>query len=123
MLTVCLTAFCSVIAAVMIAMIGLGIERPDPVVRATVTGVKFASAFSSVANIVSSLFCKHQACKEMLTDSSQVFAYQGHVAYFSFINELKNPRDFPKALCFLQTCSITLYLVVSVGQYRFPSFL
>lgn len=79
-------------------MIGVGIERPDPVVQATVkTG--FASAFQSVTNII--------------------FAYAGHVAFFSFISELKNPKDFPKALFFLQAWDILLYIVVAIVVYRY----
>ncbi|KAH9819890.1 N amino acid transport system protein, partial [Teratosphaeria destructans] len=93
-----IASFISIFAAVIITMIGVGIEQPDPVVQATVT-VEFASAFASVTNII--------------------FAYAGHVAFFSFISELRDPRDFPKALFFLQTCDIILYLVVAVVVYRY----
>lgn len=48
-----------------------------------------------------------------------MFAYQGHVAFFSFISELKDPRDFPKALAALQIFDISLYLTVSVVVYRY----
>lgn len=82
----------------MITMIGVGIERPDPVVQATVkTG--FATAFASVTNII--------------------FAYAGHVAFFSFISELKDPRDFPRALYVLQVCDTTLYIIVAIVVYRY----
>ncbi|KAF1352195.1 amino acid transporter [Delphinella strobiligena] len=94
-----IAAFISVVSACLITMIALGIQRPDPVVQATVTGVKFYSSFISVANIV--------------------FAYQGHVAFFSFISELKDPRDFPKALAALQIFDISLYLTVAVVVYRY----
>ncbi|KAF2764290.1 hypothetical protein EJ03DRAFT_392117 [Teratosphaeria nubilosa] len=93
-----IASFISIFAAVMITMIGVGIEQPDSVVQATVA-VEFASAFASVTNII--------------------FAYAGHVAFFSFISELRDPRDFPKALFFLQTCDIILYIVVSVVVYRY----
>lgn len=82
----------------MITMIGVGIERPDPVVQATVT-VDFATAFASVTNII--------------------FAYAGHVAFFSFISELKNPNDFPKALFLLQTVDTIMYVVVAIVVYRY----
>lgn len=82
----------------MITMIGLGIEQPDPVVQATLkTG--FASAFASVTNII--------------------FAYAGHVAFFSFISELKDPKDFPKALFFLQAWDTILYIIVAIVVYRY----
>ncbi|KAK5125164.1 hypothetical protein LTR85_000840 [Meristemomyces frigidus] len=93
-----IVSFFSILSAVMITMIGLGIEQPDPVVQATVkTG--FATAFASTTNII--------------------FAYAGHVAFFSFISELKEPRDFPKALYTLQICDTTLYVVVAIVVYRY----
>ncbi|EMD00264.1 hypothetical protein BAUCODRAFT_64323 [Baudoinia panamericana UAMH 10762] len=93
-----IASFISIFSAVMVTMIGVGIEQPDPVVHATVkTG--FASAFASVTNII--------------------FAYAGHVAFFSFISELKNPKDFPRALIFLQAWDITLYIIVALVVYRY----
>lgn len=82
----------------MITMIGVGIEQPDPVVQATVT-TPFASAFSSVTNII--------------------FAFAGHVAFFTFISELKNPNDFPKALVVLQISDTVLYVIVAIVIYRY----
>lgn len=71
----------SILVACMVAMIGVGIEVPDGHVDATVS-TSFASAFLSVTNII--------------------FAYAGHVAFLSFISEMKDPREFPKALYVLQ---------------------
>lgn len=79
-------------------MIGVGIEKPDPVVKATVV-VGFAPAFQAVTNII--------------------FAYAGHVAFFTFISELKDPKDFPKALIFLQVWDISLYVVAAIVIYRY----
>lgn len=93
-----LISFLSIGGGVMITMIGVGVERPDPTVQAT-TAVAFASGFGSVTNII--------------------FAYAGHVAFFSFISELKNPADFPKALWALQITATTLYLVVAIVIYRY----
>ena len=39
------------------------------------------------------------------------------MAFFSFISELKNPKDFPKALALLQVSDITMYIVVAVVVY------
>lgn len=47
------------------------------------------------------------------------FAYAGHMAFFSFISEMKTPRDFPKALIGLQTTEICLYLVSAIVIYRY----
>jgi hypothetical protein len=41
----------------------------------------------------------------------------GHVAFFGFMAELRDPRDFPKSLAFLQTCDITMYIVVAIVVY------
>lgn len=79
-------------------MVAIGIQRPDPQVQAT-TVVAFPTAFGSIANII--------------------FAYAGHVAFFSFISELKNPHDYPKALFFLQGWDISMYVVASVVIYRY----
>ena len=93
-----LTAFVSILGAVIITMIGLGVAPRSLEVAAT-TVVPFASAFLSVSNII--------------------FAYAGHVAFFSFISELKDPKDFPKALYCLQATDTSLYLVVAIVVYRY----
>jgi hypothetical protein len=43
----------------------------------------------------------------------------GHVAFFSFQSELKNPRDFKKALFFEQGIAVTFYMVISVVIYYY----
>jgi hypothetical protein len=47
------------------------------------------------------------------------FSTAGHVAFFSFISEFKNPKDFPKALFLLQICDVSMYIVVAVVVYRY----
>ena len=49
----------------------------------------------------------------MLTISS------GHVAFFSFISELKHPEQYPKALFLLQGVDTSMYLIVAVVTYRY----
>jgi hypothetical protein len=66
--------------------------------KATQTAT-FATAFLSVTNIV--------------------FAYAGHVAFFSFISEMKNPRDFPKALVLLQVTDTSMYFLVAMVVYAY----
>lgn len=41
----------------------------------------------------------------------------GHVAFFSFMAELKDPKDYPKSLCLLQGIDLVLYIVASVVIY------
>jgi amino acid permease len=79
-------------------MVGVGIEKPDPTVQ-TSTSVAFAPAFLSVTNII--------------------FAFAGHLAFFSFISEMKKPKDFPKALVLLQATDISLYLIAAIVIYRY----
>lgn len=51
--------------------------------------------------------------------ASILLAFSGHVAFFGFIAELKQPKEFPKALALLQTVAISFYLVVAVVVYYF----
>jgi hypothetical protein len=92
-------AFVSICGAVFITMIGVGVDpAPNLHLDATVK-VPFAQAFLSVTNIV--------------------FAYAGHVAFFSFISEFKDPTEFPKALFLLQATDTIMYLVVAIVVYRY----
>jgi hypothetical protein len=84
--------------AVFITMIGVGIEKPDPVVVAVVHTDLF-HGFSAVCNIV--------------------FAFSGHAAFFGLMAELRNPREFPKSLCLLQGLDISLYLIAALVIYRY----
>jgi hypothetical protein len=43
----------------------------------------------------------------------------GHVAFFSFQAELKDPRDFKKALFFEQGIAVTFYMIISVVIYYY----
>lgn len=100
-----IVSFISIIAAVLITMIGVGIERPgDGRVEATVQ-TSLAKGFLAVTNII--------------------FAYAGHVAFFSFISELKKPEEYPKALFLLQGVDTCMYVlvavVVSFSSLPFPS--
>ena len=81
-----------------ITIIAIGIEAPDPTVQVSTT-VGFASAFGSVTNII--------------------FAYAGHVAFFSFMSELEDPNQYMKALFTLQGADISLYLLAAIVIYRY----
>lgn len=48
-----------------------------------------------------------------------VFAYAGHVAFFTLFSELKDPKDFPRSLAFLQLSEMILYTVSAVVIYAF----
>ncbi|KAL8698203.1 MAG: hypothetical protein Q9201_006701 [Fulgogasparrea decipioides] len=93
------SSFISIIAAVLITMIGVGVTKPGHnVVQATVH-TPFSKAFLATTNIV--------------------FAYAGHVAFFSFISEMKEPESYMKALYLLQGADVSMYLIVAAVTYRY----
>ena len=92
-----IVSFISIIGAVMITMIGVSITKPGMGHIDYTTDPSFHQAFLAVTNIT--------------------FAYAGHVAFFSFISELKEPKDYPKALCLLQASDTTMYVVAAIVIY------
>ena len=94
-----IASFISIIAAVVITMVGVGIERPG-------NGMVQATIHTSL----------HEA---FLLASNIIFAYAGHVAFFSFISELRDPTEYPKALYLLQGCDTGMYILVAVVTYRY----
>ncbi|KAJ5166302.1 uncharacterized protein N7482_005083 [Penicillium canariense] len=92
-------SFVSIFSAVMITMIGVGVQANGvSKIKATVDTDLF-HAFTAVTNIV--------------------FAYCAHVAFFGLLAEMKNPRDFPKALYMLQAFEIIFYTVAAVVIYYY----
>ena len=94
-----IASFISILAAVFVTMIGVGVEHPGPSMVAVTTQTSLYQAFLSVTNIV--------------------FAYAGHVAFFSFISELRVPEDYPKALFLLQGIDVLMYLIAAGIIYRY----
>lgn len=93
-------SFSSILSAVVLTMVALGVSpRAAAGVMAATANPSFPSAFNSMSNVV--------------------FAYGGHVAWISFISELKDQRDFPKALVLQQGMDIVLYVTASVVIYRY----
>ncbi|CAI7630297.1 unnamed protein product [Penicillium glandicola] len=88
----------SIFTAVMITMIAIGIEAPDPRVYAF-TNPTLMDGFSATLNIV--------------------LAYSGHMSFFSFQSELADPKDYPKALIAFQATDTSLYLVTALVIYRY----
>lgn len=41
------------------------------------------------------------------------------MGFFNFCAELKDPRDFPKALVFMQTLAVSFYMIISVVIYYY----
>ncbi|PSR77566.1 hypothetical protein PHLCEN_2v7756 [Hermanssonia centrifuga] len=91
-------SFVSIIAAILITMIGVGVVGHQGAVVVT-SHLNFANGFLAVTDII--------------------FAYAGHVAFFTFIAEMKKPEDFAKALYALQIADTTLYLIVGIVVYAY----
>ncbi|KAH7125434.1 N amino acid transport system protein [Dendryphion nanum] len=90
----------SVFVAVTIAMIAIAIIKPDMGnVSAVSPKMSVVTGLTPVMNIV--------------------LAYAGHVGFFGFCAELKNPRDFRKSLAFMQTIAVTFYMLISVIIYYY----
>lgn len=48
-----------------------------------------------------------------------VLAYSGHITYFGFASELRNPKDFTKSLIMLQTVAVSAYATVAFVIYYY----
>ncbi|KAK5223745.1 hypothetical protein LTR99_007769 [Exophiala xenobiotica] len=92
-------SFLSITTAVIVCMAGVGARNPSHGNFHATQTATFATAFLSVTNIV--------------------FAYAGHVAFFSFISEMRNPGDFPKALVLLQVTDTAMYFLVAMVVYAY----
>lgn len=83
----------------MITMIGVGVQANGAsTIKATID-TDLYKAFTAVTNIV--------------------FAYCAHVAFFGLLAEMREPRDFPKALYMLQGFEICFYTVAAVVIYYY----
>ena len=94
-----IASFISILAAVIITMVGVGVERPGNGKVDVTVQTTLPKAFLATTNII--------------------FAYAGHVAFFSFISELKRPEQYPKALYLLQGVDVSMYILVAVVTYRY----
>ena len=94
-----IVSFISIIGSVVITMAGVGVQKPGQGMLDATVQSNLPEAFLAVANII--------------------FAYAGHVAFFSFISELKKPEEYPKALFLLQGCDTFLYLLVAAVVYGY----
>ncbi|GIJ89208.1 hypothetical protein Asppvi_008138 [Aspergillus pseudoviridinutans] len=93
------TSFASIVAAVLVTMIALGVQPPRNAKVEVTRSTSLYRAFLAVTDIV--------------------FAYAAHPAFFGFISEMKTPTDWPKTLCLVEIINTTLYTVTGVVIYRF----
>ncbi|TID15516.1 N amino acid transport system protein [Venturia nashicola] len=87
----------SIVVAVVIVMVAVGNDKTIQSTPKVLPKTSFKEGMNAALNIV--------------------LAYAGHVTYFGFFSELKNPRDYKKSLILLQTTAITLYVLVAVVIY------
>ncbi|KAJ5623029.1 hypothetical protein N7490_011634 [Penicillium lividum] len=92
-------SFVSILTAVLITMIGVGVQDHGYTTLQATVDTNLYKAFTAVTNIV--------------------FAYCAHVAFFGLLAEMRDPRDFPKALYMLQTFEIIFYTVAAVVIYYY----
>ncbi|KIW05361.1 uncharacterized protein PV09_03877 [Verruconis gallopava] len=89
----------SIFAAVFIVIVGVGVTKPDPNRMQLVGKTNFVHGMCATLNII--------------------LAYAGHVTYFGFASELKNPKDYNKSLVMLQSTAVIVYTVCAVIIYYF----
>ncbi|KAK1138532.1 hypothetical protein N8T08_002418 [Aspergillus melleus] len=92
-------SFASILAATVVTMVAIGVQATGPDPTEATTEVSFQKAFLAVTNIV--------------------FAYIAHVAFFGYMSEMDEPRDFPKSLALLQIVDTCMYVVTAVVIYRY----
>ncbi|KAH8755799.1 transmembrane amino acid transporter protein-domain-containing protein [Diaporthe sp. PMI_573] len=93
-------SFMSIMSAVLITIIALAVSpRASYATMSATLHPSLPTGFNSISNVV--------------------FAYAGHLAWVSFISELRDPREFPKALLVQQAFMIIAYLVVSIVVYYY----
>jgi amino acid permease len=93
-------SFVSIVGAVLTSMIGVALVKQNPVP---------VPAFSPPPKV-------HDAC---LAVANIIFAYAGHVAFFTLFSELRELKDFPKALALLQMSEMVLYTVAAIVIYAY----
>ncbi|KAB8228059.1 transmembrane amino acid transporter protein-domain-containing protein [Aspergillus alliaceus] len=89
-------SFISIVSAVFITLINVVITNPGTG-RAVTTETNFYHAFAAVTNII--------------------FSFSGHIGFFGFMAELRDPHDFPKALYMVQVMEVVIYIVAGVVIY------
>lgn len=91
-------SFVSIVGAVLTSMIGVTLVKQGPM---------YVAAVAPPPKV-------HDAC---LAIANVIFAYAGHVAFFTLFSELKELKDFPKALALLQMSEMVLYTVAAIVIY------
>lgn len=89
--------FVTIVGAVLTTMIGVPIPYHIHLIELFPPMPSFVQAFLAISYIM--------------------FAYAGHVAFFTIFSELRDIRDSPKSLALLQATDIALYTIAAIGIY------
>lgn len=100
-----IASFVSITVAILTLVISIGTSPPTATGALPRDSHLFAPRYTLTPTFVAIL--------------SICIAFMGNVAFFGFISELREPRDFPKSLALLQSVSITFYIVVGAVVYHF----
>jgi hypothetical protein len=93
-------SFVSITGAVLTGMVGVALAKQGPT---------HVPAFSPTPKL-------HGAC---LAIANIIFAHAGHVAFFTLFSELKELKNFPKALALLQMSEMVLYTIAATVIYAY----
>ncbi|OOQ86180.1 amino acid transporter [Penicillium brasilianum] len=93
-------SFVSIVMAILVTMISIVISKGSP---ASIPLISPAPAM-------------HEAC---LAFANIVFAYAGHVAFFTMFSELQEIKDYPRALTMLHLCEMILYTITAIVIYAY----
>lgn len=111
------TACISIVTATVVTMIAIGVQAPDHVHVDVTTKVSFQDAFLAVTNIIFAYSTRFRLLFISFPVANS--ALVAHVAFFGFISEMHDPRDFPKSLTMLQVVDTSLYIVTAMVIYRY----
>eukprot|EP00871_Galdieria_phlegrea_P003409 jgi/Galph1/4069/GphlegSOOS_G2780.1 len=129
-------SFCRLLSAMLFALFGFILSLPR-----TLRGVSYMSILSVMSVCCALVFTgiclviQKQSDrtfvlpKAIVTDTSftmcivavmdVIFAYAGHLAFFNFIAEMRDPKEFNRALFCLQLSDTTIYLLTGIVMYTF----
>ncbi|KAF9739246.1 hypothetical protein PMIN06_005272 [Paraphaeosphaeria minitans] len=98
----------SILVSILILTISVGVQdRPS----AAPPGGAFKSDYK--------LFGSPDGASAFAALSSIVFAYAGVPAYFNIVSEMRDPRDFTKALIYCQSTMSAVYIAIGVVVYYY----
>lgn len=95
-------------------MIAIGVQAPANVPIDITTDTTFVKGFLSTTNIVFAYgmaFCTYSQLNTILMIAA------AHVAFFGFMSEMEDAREFPKSLAMMQISQTCLYVITSMVIY------